>query len=66
MRVCVEDACVCVCGVVWEAVGEGDEERLGDIWREMWRKEVHIKLPSKNARAQLTIRESHDWGWRVA
>ena len=43
-RVCV---CVCVCGVGGEAVREGDEERLGDIWRERWRKEAHIKLPSK-------------------
>ena len=39
--------CVCVCGVGGEAVREGDEERLGDIWRERWRKEAHIKLPSK-------------------
>jgi len=43
--------CVCVCVCVWgvggEAVGEGEEERLGDIWRERWRKEAHIKLPSK-------------------
>jgi hypothetical protein len=64
-RVCVEDACVCVCvcGVGWEAVGEWEEERLGDIWREMWRKKVHIKLPSKNDRAQLAIIESHDCGW---
>ena len=55
--------CVCVCGVGWEAVGEWEEERLGDIWRERWRQEVHIKLPSKNARAQLAIIESHDCGW---
>ena len=47
--VCVEGVCVCVCvcGVGGEAVIEGDEERLGDIWRERWRKEAHIKLPSK-------------------
>jgi len=47
--VCVEGVCVCVCvcGVGGEAVGEGDEEMLGDIWRERWRKEAHIKLPSK-------------------
>ena len=49
--VCVEGVCVCVCvcvcGVGGEAVGEGDEERLCDIWRERRRTEVHIKLPSK-------------------
>jgi hypothetical protein len=49
-RVCV-CVCVCVCLCVWgvggEAVREGYEERVGDIWRERWRKEAHIKLPSK-------------------
>jgi hypothetical protein len=59
---CRGRVCVCVCGVGWESGCEGDEERLGDIWRGRARTEAHIKLPNKNLCAQLTIGESHDGG----